>query len=212
MAQEYKPNTVFPIIATTAALARAFFIRSLIPVQYLPVAQKKDFESSVIQNGYQSPDAELYRSSLGTPVYADLTLEGGSYTDNITGRTVNFPTIKINSVIMTVSFASRIIKTEIQGRNVTVKEYIGEDDASVSIQGVITGWNGHFPADEVSALNEWRRAPLSKSVTSAYLQNLGITNLVVESFEVPQVAGGYSYQTFTMQCISDIPIELKITS
>lgn len=208
MATDYKINNVVPIFASTAALIRAFGVRSVM----IPKAKENDYESSRLSSGFQSPDAKLYDSKIGTPVYADVTLEGGTYTDNITGREVVFPTIKIDSVLLTVSFASRIIKTEIQGRNGTVKEYIGEDDASVTIQGVITGWNGHYPAAEVSALNEWRRAPIAKNVTSTYLQNLGITSLVVEGMSVPQIAGGYSYQTFTINCVSDIPVELKIVS
>jgi hypothetical protein len=208
MPQEYKPNTIFPIIATTAALARAFGIRSVM----IPKAKDNDFEQSKLSQGFQEPDAKLYDSPIGTPVYADITLEGGSYTDNITQREVNFPTLKFSSVILSVTFSARIVKTEIQGRNGTVKEYIGEDDPAVRIQGIITGWNGHYPAEEVSALNEWRKAPVAKAVTSTYLQNLGITNLVVENMEIPQVAGGYSYQTFSIDCIGDIPVELKITS
>ena len=155
-------------------------------------------------------DAVLYQSLLGTPVYADVTLMGGTYTDNITGKTINFPELKFDSVIMTVDFASKIVKTEIQGRNGTVKEYIGEDDAKITIQGIIVGSNGVYPAYEVGLLNEWRRAPVAKGITSRFLQNLGIDNVVVEDCSFPQVAGGYSYQTFTINAISDLPVELKI--
>jgi hypothetical protein len=208
MSEFTKINATVPIVATTAALARAFGIRAVKPTE-----QKGDeYQKSKAQAGYKAPDAKLYDSILGTPVYADITLVGGTYTDNITGKAVEFPTLRFDSVILTVDFAARIVKTEIQGRNGTVKEYIGEDDASVSIQGVIVGHNGHYPALEVSSLNEWRKAPVAKAVTSTYLQNLGITNLVVEDCSIPQIAGGYSYQTFTINCISDIPVELKITS
>lgn len=157
-------------------------------------------------------DPTLYLSALGTPVVADLTLKDGSYIDNITGKLVTFPELKFDAVIMTVDFAAKIVKTEIQGRNGTVKEYIGEDDAKITIQGIICGTNGHYPAFEVGQLNSWRKAPVAKTAVSAFLQNLGIDNIVVESCSLPQVAGGYSYQTFTIQCISDLPVELKITT
>jgi hypothetical protein len=216
MSEFTKINETVPIAATTAALARAFGIRAL---QTSALARKpeaqiepKPYENNKVQAGYTPPDPKLYDSLLGTPVYADVTLVGGTYTDNITGKAVTFPTLTFSSVILTVDFAARIIKTEIQGRNGTVKEYIGEDDATVGIQGVIVGSNGHYPALEVSKLNDWRRAPVAKAVTSTYLQNLGISNLVVEDCSIPQIAGGYSYQTFTLNCISDLPIELKITS
>jgi hypothetical protein len=216
MSEFNKINETVPIVATTAALARAFGIRALQSSPYARDANdpvKSDgYQTSKTQAGYKEPDAKLYDSILGTPVYADITLVGGTYTDNITGKSVEFPSLRFDSVILTVDFAARIVKTEIQGRNGTVKEYIGEDDATVGIQGVIVGHNGHYPALEVSRLNDWRRAPVAKAVTSTYLQNLGITSLVVEDCSIPQIAGGYSYQTFTINCISDVPVELKITS
>lgn len=213
MSQDYNINNQYSIVATAAALVRAFNLQNV----RVPDARKNDFETSKLTQGYQAPDAPLNTNAkdylgktLGTPVYADVTLMGGQYTDNITGTVITFPEIKLATVLLTVNFVSRIVKTEIQGRDGTVKEYIGQDDAKISIQGIVTGWNGHYPAFEVNLLNEWRRAPVSKSVVSAYLQNLGVNNLVVESFDLPQIAGGYSYQTFTMNCISDAPVELKI--
>lgn len=215
------------ISANTPALIRAFNLKNVVVPdkrdnQYIvenkdPQIVKNGFEASKLSQGYQTPDAPLNTrasdylgTTLGTPVFADVTLKGGQYTDNITGAVITYPEIKLATVLLTVSFAARIVKTEIQGRDGTVKEYIGQDDAKVSVNGIITGFNGHYPAYEVGLLNEWRRAPVSKSVVSAYLQNLGINNLVVESFDLPQIAGGYSYQTFSMECISDAPVELKI--
>jgi hypothetical protein len=203
-----KINNSVPIVATTGALIRAFNLQNI----RVPNVKANDFNNGNPSRGFQQPDAKLYDSVLGTPVFADLTLNGGTYTDNITGRAVTYPTLTFDTVIMTVDFTARIVKTEIQGRNGTVKEYIGEDDAKVAIQGVIVGFNGHYPALEVAQLNEWRRAPVAKSVVSTFLQNLGIANLVVEECSLPQVAGGYSYQTFTIHCISDLPVELKITT
>lgn len=194
------------IASNVIGLIRAFNLANV----RVPDTRDNPYNADAIGQNYQEPDKVLYKSALGTPVFADLTLKGGSYTDQISGRLINFPEIKFASVVITCDFAARIIKTEIQGRDGTIKEYIGQDDAKVSIQGIITGWNGHYPIDEVASLNEWRKAPVSKAVVSTFLQNLGIDNLVVEDFSLPQVAGGYSYQTFTINCISDFPVELKI--
>lgn len=202
------PLPPIPIAATTGALIRAFNLQNV----FVPDARSNDYNAATLKSGYDSPDNKLYNSPLGTPVFADVTLRGGSYVDNITGKTINFPELQYAAVILTVNFTSRIIKTEIQGRNGTVKEYIGEDDAKVTIQGVICGTNGVYPAEFVAQLNDWRRAPVAKSVTSRFLQNLLIDNLVVESCDIPQVAGGYSYQTFTINCVSDLPVELKISN
>ncbi len=55
-------------------------------------------------------------------------------------------------------------------------------------------------------------APVPIPVASEYLNNMGIYYLVVESYELGQEAGGYSYQTFTISTLSDYPQELRLTN
>jgi hypothetical protein len=156
-----------------------------------------------------SADKELYKSSLGTPVVADVTLKGGTYTDN-NGRTITFADIVLATVLVNVSQSKRIILTEIQGRDGTVKEYIGLDDYNVSIDGILTGPNGHYPIEEVAIIREICKAPIPIQVVSRYLQNLDIFNLVIKDFSFDQEPGGYSKQNFSLQCLSDTPVELII--
>jgi len=54
-------------------------------------------------------------------------------------------------------------------------------------------------------------APIALDITCPFLNQLGIQKAVVESYELPQNEGGISYQTFTINLISDIPVELRIT-
>ena len=171
-------------------------------------------------------------SSLGTPVYTDLTLMGMKWTDNITGREEECPNdrfrsgaksavtntpqkggfyMNLDTVLIVTQFPKRIIKTEIQGRDGTVKEYIGADDAQITINGMITGKNGVYPRDEVYRLRRWLDAPVAKGIVSWYMDNLGISNLVIEGYDMPQTMGGYSFQAFTISAVSDVPVELKIT-
>jgi|GEM_PF-1140218 hypothetical protein len=168
------------------------------------------------QQGISDPvtkDAPLRTSVLGTPIYTDLTLQYCSYTDNITGQTVSVDDdIVLDTVLLTVSQPIKVIKTEIQGRDGTVKEYIGKGDAEITINGIITGTNGVYPRDDVSELKKWLDAPISKGVLSWWLQNLGIHNIVVNSYSIPQVQGGYSYQMFSISASSDAPVELRITT
>lgn len=145
----------------------------------------------------------------GIPTFVDLVLNGGTY-DTTTKKRITYPTIKFEAVIMTIEKTARIIKTEIQGRDGTVKEYIGKDDSKITIQGVITGDNGVYPKTAVNALMQWWDAPVTKSITCPFAQNLGITNIVAEDISIPQVSGGYSFQQFTINCISDIDVNLII--
>jgi len=177
-------------------------------------------QSGIIRN--YAPDDPIGISQLGTAVYSDLSFMGCSYTDNLTGRTITLPNnatqqtatnrvlLALNTVIITVDQPIRIVRTEIQGRDGSVKEYIGKDDMKININGIITGKNGVHPKDTVKLLKQWLDAPVSKGVISWWLNNMGVTNLTVESYSFPQIAGGYSYQTFVINAISDAPVELRI--
>lgn len=156
-------------------------------------------------------DKELYKSALGTPVVADITLKGGTYTDN-NGRSVTFQDIKLVTVLVNVSQSKKIVTTEIQGHDGTVKEYIGMDDFSININGIITGPNGHYPIDEVAALKDLCKAPIPIDIVSRYLQNLDIFTIVIKDFNFDQEPGGYSKQNFTLSCLSDTPVELQINA
>lgn len=160
-------------------------------------------------------DKALYLSTLGTPVLTDLTLGDpnnpslNTYRD-FNGITRTFTAMTFETVLISVAQPKRIITTEIQGRDGTVKEYIGMDDYQVTINGIITGPNGHFPIDEVNTLHQLNKAPIAIVAISTYLQNLDITNLVIKDFAYEQQPGAYSLQAFTLNCLSDVPIELQI--
>ena len=156
-------------------------------------------------------DKELYIGTLGNPVYTNLEIQAGKYRDE-EGREVTFDSIRLDTVLLTISQSKNIITTQIQGRNGTVKEYIGMGDYNISIQGIITGTNGVYPIDAVSNLKKILVASVPLAVNSWYLQNLDIDSVVVNDFTLNQVAGGYSYQPFVITCLSDKPIELILAS
>lgn len=205
---------------------------NLTSVRIINSKQRNKFEG---KDGLQSTydrDEPIGVSSLGTPIYTDLTLLGCEYTDNITSKKVSLKNdrfhsgesgqanannasagfyMNIETVLMTVEQPIRIIKTEIQGRNGSVKEYIGADDSKITINLVITGKNGVYPREEVKRLKDWLDAPVAKGIVAWWLDNLGISDIVIESYSMPQVQGGYSYQMVSINAISDLPVELKIT-
>ena len=84
------------------------------------------------------------------------------------------------------------------------------DDYQVNINGIITGANGVHPADTVTELKKMLDAPVAIPVVSSFLNRLGIYNIVVNDYSIPQVAGGYSKQDFSINAISDAPLELQI--
>ena len=165
------------------------------------------FDSKI--NKSVSIDKELYKSSLGTAVLTDIQFTGNTWKDNY-GNTQTFKTLKFDTILVNVNQSKNIVTTDIQGRNGTVKEYIGLGDYSVSISGVITGKNGHYPIDEVKDLKRMLDANIAINVVSWYLQNLDISSLVIKDYEISQDLGGYSYQRFTITALSDSPQEIAI--
>ena len=197
-------------------IREAFQIPDSILIRTLPIT--KIFPSNIgstqekfsIPNMYNIVDPSLYLSEIGTPVYTNIELLSETYETNVKGKFISTPQLRFDAILLTVSQAKKIIKTEIQGRNGSVKEYIGDDDYQVQINGVITGSNGHYPLERVSQLKQILDAPVAIPIASTYLNNLGIHSLVVESYQLDQDAGGYSYQKFSISCISDTPQELRL--
>ena len=198
-------------------IREAFQIPESIIIRTLPIT--KIFPSNIGSsqqkfdvNQYNYQDKPLYNSELNTPVYTNIEFLPDTYETNTKGKFLTTPQMRFDAILLTVSQAKKIIKTEIQGRNGTVKEYIGMDDFHVQINGIITGPNGHYPIETVSFLKQILDAPIPIPVASTYLNNLGIHSLVIDSYDLAQEAGGYSYQTFSISCISDIQQEIRLTN
>ena len=155
-------------------------------------------------------DPALYLSPLGTPVMQDLTFGAVIYTEPITGITRTTAELKLVNILLRATQAKKIVKTEIPGRNGTVKEYIGIGDWEVEIDGFIAGPNGHHPADEIIALKNVLKANEPIPVTCTWLNNLEIHYLVIVDYTFPQEAGGYSKQPFTISAISNPEITITI--
>jgi hypothetical protein len=181
-------------------------------------------------------DASTLSSVLGTPVFAPLTMginlsfnnkaplpssppygsaqtiasqPGGQYTDHITKRVYTVPTLTFQCVLINVTQTKKIVKTQIQGRDNSVKEYIGQDDYHITINGIINGANGQRPTQDIINLKKLLDAPIPVDVVSDYLRLLGIYTIVVEGYTFDQEAGGYSKQNFTINAISDTPTILQ---
>ena len=154
---------------------------------------------------------KLPSSYLGTPVFDNADFIGGSY-KNLEGEQIPYEDLSIDTVLYTVSMNKTIVKTPIQGRNGTVKEYISDGDFSVTIRGMITSESPNvYPEDEVKKLYEICSVQKEIEISSRYLNDVfGITNLVVEKYDFPQAKGFQNVQMFSMSCVSDDPIELTV--
>jgi hypothetical protein len=159
--------------------------------------------------GEYGRDKSLYLSKLGNPVFSDFNVQSGKYTKN--GQSYSFDEIKFDTVLFDVSMAKNIVKTPIQGRDGTIKEYISDDDYAINIKGVMTAPNNTFPLDDFVSLIKVVKSPVALKINSWYLEKFGIYNVVVTGFSFSQRAGRFSEQMFEISAISDTPVELNIT-
>lgn len=136
----------------------------------------------------------------------------GSYPTQIDGQIISFREVELFAATITLSQAKQIVQTQIQGRDGTVKEYVGLDDYDIKIEGTITGANGIAPTDDVLNLKRMLDAPITLDIICPFLNQKGIHNAVITGYSLPQMAGGVSYQTYSIDLISDYPYQLRIAS
>lgn len=151
-------------------------------------------------------------SALGTPVISNLSIKPGSYTD-IYGNIIYYPDVfsnsisknfEIDTVLFNINQSRNIVKTPIQGLDGTVKEYISDGDYIINIKGIIQGANGIYPFDDVNNFISICQAKCALNIVSDYLMSLGISNIVIESYSLPQDMGSQSQQVFELNCLSDV--------
>lgn len=153
-----------------------------------------------------TPDASNFVSQLGTTVYSNIIFNqafgpNGKLWDDF----------RIDDCLISVTQAKKIVTTEIQGKDGTVKEYIGLDDYQVSVVGRLSGAYNVNPKELTKKLKTILSAGQPLAITNWWLQNLDITDVVITDFNFAQTEGQYSTQYFSFNSISDKPVEVRIT-
>jgi hypothetical protein len=148
-----------------------------------------------------SPDAQELYNMFDLPVWADVKLQ-----DNALNPQWQ---IQLLWCIITVSMKKNIVKTAIQGRNGTVKEYVSDGDYDITLEGGLFSENPNdYPYDKVKLLATLLQMPAAITMVSEYAQLFGIHNIVIEDFEFKQEHGKQNVQLFRIKAVSDEPIEL----
>jgi hypothetical protein len=170
------------------------------------VIQKLKSDLFVVEE--YTPDEFQRVSVFGTPVFSNLEIEPFNY-ETLEGETIEIKTgVRIDTVLFTVTQSKNIVKTPVQGRPGTVKEYISDNDYAIDVQGAIVGETNNFPEQDVKEFIEICKAPIAIDFISEFLNLFGITSVVIEEYNFPQREGSRNIQEFTLRCVSDTPIEL----
>ena len=211
-------NVENKIVAPTENQLKKSVIPS-IDIKVDPFASVKKADANLIIKTFGIPllETEIYRgripvtvrdqssvgriSKLGTQIFSDLQFV------SVNGK-VHVP---VDTVLFNVNQAKNIVRTSINGRDGTIKEYIGLDDYEVNIKGVICGENGVYPYDHVKNLVDFCRYDQSLGIISKFLNELfEINEVVIKDYAFEQSEGSYSYQKFEINCWSEKPVEILI--
>jgi hypothetical protein len=205
-----------PLILNTVATSAVYGLANFAGINNIKImdAQNSPYIKTEVQNGFVDGDVptQKFISKLGTVVYSNIIFNAGVILDEGGNQTDKWDDFRIDDVLLTVSQSKKIITTEIQGRNGTVKEYIGLDDFQIQITGRLNGTYNVNPKDLTRQLKLILSSGQPLEITSWYLQNLDITDIVVKDFNFGQTEGEYSTQYFTINALSDKRFEAKIIS
>ena len=187
------------------ALLAAGFLAGYKPPypHYLPVTTNRTY----------SPDRPDGYSALGLPIYGRIVLgnndEGFSNTYlDAQGVSQTYNTVVIDCALITVDYNQQVVRTNIQGRKGSIKEYISSGDNDVTITGIFASLADQAPYTFIDSMNRIFNASVAIPVTNQYLNKLGINYLVtMPGCQLPQVAGGYALQNFTIKAITDEPAQ-----
>jgi hypothetical protein len=140
-------------------------------------------------------------SMLGTPVFCDMILQ------NDKKGSLN---LQLLWTLAEVNMTKNIVKTAVQGRDGTVKEYVSDGDYQVTIRGgLFSPFSNAYPKEDMQTMMALLKLNTPLTVISEYLLQFNIYELVVEDYSFSQKEGVQNVQLFEIKTVSDYPIELK---
>jgi hypothetical protein len=163
------------------------------------------------------PEASETTSMFGTPVLGDITFEAGSYNihNKYTGVIEKARYDKYTlpySCIVDFSRQNNVITTPVLGGSGTVKEIYGIGDWDITIRGIAFNDDkaGNSAHKQINQLIRWSDLCDSIEVGGSVFLNKGIDRIVIKSIDIQPIEAKWNVIPFTIQAISDEPIELTL--
>lgn len=171
-------------------------------------------------NVEQTDISELDVSELDTPVWDRLVLgtnnEGGNdnYTNEL-GQNISITPLIIDTVLIDVNQVNNIVKTSVQGRAGTVKEYINRGDYALTFKGYISNGNKNninvYPEEQVQNFVNIMKKNGSIIVTNSRLNDIyKIDEVVINNYNLPTVEGLTNLQAFSFTAVSELPKDFQL--
>lgn len=155
-------------------------------------------------------DLEIGKSLLGTPVYTRVVLRRSA--DTVTANDISGDGyIKLDNAIVVARQTKNIVTTSVHGKSGTIKELISDGDYMIDITArIISQYGNVSPVDQVNNLSKLLKEENELVIDSDFLQLLGVTYVVVSSYDFSQVEGSRGIIDFKMSLLSDEPVELEL--
>lgn len=120
--------------------------------------------------------------------------------------------IELSDALVDVSLPRNIVKTQVNGLNGTVKEFVSNGDYEITIRGFLIGSNPYkAPEKEIRKFRKYfTDKTKALSVTGKIFDLLGIDKIVVENWTLPQLPTYINIRPFELKCVSDIGDEKYI--
>lgn len=177
----------------------------------LDTLYRQAFGKFIIYPGLTKPDkfAESYvpsallgknkrKSLLGTPIMMPLKLDD-----------YKFPL----EPLIEISISKAIVINQMVNAETNVLEDMGLDNFKMSIRGfLISEQPDVAPLAEVRKLMKIIRKRSSLKVSNELLNAFGIRELAILSARFADPPGGIEFKPYTLECISDEAVELKLKS
>jgi hypothetical protein len=146
-------------------------------------------------------------SPLGTPIFDDLTFPAGAF-KTLDGLNITYQELKLVSVRFVVSQQKNIVRTEVSGRNGTVKEYNSTGDYVIKANANLSELQPVFPREELLKFVEITEVPQSLPIISKILnQFFGVNNIILTEFTVdPGNGTGNVALSFTLESDNDFDL------
>lgn len=173
------------------------------------VSKEQEFEDTLgitgNLSGMQVFDAVIFKKPAGA---GNKTATFVS--DNRNTGVINENDLVLEIALITATQEKNIVKTAVQGRNGTIKEYVSDGDWQISIRGVIVSeLSNKRPSEELKKLNSFRGYNAEIDVISNFLFDLNVVTVVITNVTYEQREGMRNVYDYTLTCLSETPFEIK---
>lgn len=173
------------------------------------VSKEQEFEDTLgvtgNLSGMQVFDAVIFKKPAGAGNQTQTFVPDNRNTGQITAND-----LVLEVALITATQEKNIVKTSVQGRNGTIKEYVSDGDWQISIRGVIVGeLSNKRPSEELKKLDLFRGYNAEIDVISNFLDDLKVYTVVITNVTYEQREGMRNVYDYTLTCLSETPFEIK---